>query len=134
MRFEVDPQPEARPPFPEGYDWALCSTNYRPTAALRKPSAPAPTMAFGHEQPRWLAVGVDGQVIHRVEGDESSRPVTAGTTKAPDSIRVTPHEAGVLQSFPGDYPWQGSKSGRYLQVGNAVPPLLVEATLRAVVP
>lgn len=35
---------------------------------------------------------------------------------------LTVEEVGILQDFPGDYPWQGStKSARYKQAGNAVP-------------
>ncbi len=52
--------------------------------------------------------------------------------KTPGSVRVTVEQAGVLQSFPIDYPWRGTKSSRYQQVGNAVPPLMAAAFYRAV--
>lgn len=46
-----------------------------------------------------------------------------------DGIRVSVQEAGVLQTFPVDFPWQGNKGEQYLQAGNAVPPLLARAVL-----
>ena len=45
--------------------------------------------------------------------------------------KITVAEAGVLQGFPVDYPWQGTKTSQFRQCGNAVPPQVAEAVLRS---
>ncbi|MGJ5898494.1 DNA cytosine methyltransferase [Streptomyces niveiscabiei] len=47
-----------------------------------------------------------------------------GSPQEPDTVRITVAEAAVLQSFRPDYPFQGTKTKQFEQVGNAVPPLL----------
>lgn len=146
-------------------DALLCPTNLRPNAALRRLDQPAPTMAFGHEQPRWVTpeelaeyrASVAEEVGPRVNNQSGTEfdlawpadrpaPTVAGrdlvtmpgananrfngsTKSRNDGVRVTIAEAGVLQSFPADYHWQGGKSDQFLQAGNAVPPLLARASL-----
>jgi DNA (cytosine-5)-methyltransferase 1 len=57
-----------------------------------------------------------------------------GSRGSSEAIRIGVEEAGILQGFRADYPWHGSRSRRFIQIGNAVCPplacLVVEAISR----
>ena len=50
----------------------------------------------------------------------------------PGSVRISTEEAAILQTFGILYPWRGTKTKIYEQIGNAIPPLLAQALLRQV--
>lgn len=131
----------------------LSTTNAtpRPNQAQRTPEKPAPTLAFGNGVPRWVErvnnqSGTEFDLPEQVAGPATAlatrdlvgfRGANAnrfnGSTKSRnDGIRVTIEEAATLQTFPVDHPWQGARTKVFQQIGNAVPPLLAEAVLAAV--
>jgi DNA (cytosine-5)-methyltransferase 1 len=46
---------------------------------------------------------------------------------------VSVNEAAALQTYEEPFEWRGSKTKQYLQIGNAVPPLMAEAVLSAII-
>ncbi|MFW6033757.1 MAG: DNA cytosine methyltransferase, partial [bacterium] len=95
---------------------------------------------WGHEAPATTIAGdprMTGRA-HHYPGDQGRKPVDvtealSDGAEAVQPVRVTVEEAAVLQSFPPGYPWQGTRTKQYQQVGNAVPPLLAYHLLRAVI-
>lgn len=82
--------------------------------------------------------GTGGDATKRGErtADQPAPTVTSkiGRNKwMPSENKVTVQEAAILQTFPADYPWQGTKGAQFLQVGNAIPPLLARHILKALV-
>jgi DNA (cytosine-5)-methyltransferase 1 len=94
------------------WKWSLRSNN-QANATVRNLDEPAATLFFGHRanECTWQQTNAQGEPTLR--------------------INLTTAEAGVLQTFPADYPWRGTKSRQFEQIGNAVPPVLAQHLLRA---
>lgn len=77
------------------------------------------------EGPEWCYRRPATTVVGSFRPDIISAPgyrTTVSRQNALGGVQVTVGQAGVLQSFPADYPWQGARGKQYLQAGNAVPP------------
>ncbi|CAB71857.1 MULTISPECIES: DNA cytosine methyltransferase [Streptomyces] len=98
---------------PHRWSWSLRSNN-QANATVRSIQEPAGTLFFGHRanECTWVA-------------EPATPPAEEAEVPAvPEPIRITAREAGLLQTFPADYPWAGNKGQQFSQIGNAVPPLL----------
>ncbi|MFB6392554.1 DNA cytosine methyltransferase [Polymorphospora lycopeni] len=120
--------------------WTLETENRTETSAGRLPyrrsvDRPAPTVVSNAG--RWeLHAGERGNATVRSLDEPAatvlcSRPgnLTWKTKEASRQVGIS--EAAVLQSFPADYPWHGTKTSQFLQVANAVPPVLATAIVAA---
>lgn len=82
--------------------------------------------------PPWTTERPATTVIGSFAPDVAAAPGYRGVgdpprQRADGSVRVSVTEAAVLQSFRPTYPWRGSRTRQYQQIGNAVPPLLARA-------
>jgi DNA (cytosine-5)-methyltransferase 1 len=91
--------------------WMLRVGN-RPSSTRRRLDQPAPTLLFAKALNDVSWIDSDGARIRR----------------------LTVQEAAVLQGFPAAYPWAGSRTKQFEQIGNAVPAPLATAVLRPLVP
>lgn len=83
-----------------------------------------------HDRPGVTVVGSFRPDIAAAPGWR--KPGDGPRQKAPGSVRITVQQAGIIQSFPADYPWQGSEQRKFEQAGNAVPCLMAGALIETV--
>lgn len=135
--------------------WKFVANDLLSNASHRPLDAPAPTITGGHDSNNrvWVPEAAnDGTTDADMEWtDNRPSPTIVGSfapdvvaapgyrgpgdgprQKAKGSVRVTPEEAAVLQSFPRSFVWEGSRSKVYQQIGNAIPPRLAAAILDTV--
>lgn len=93
--------------------WWILRQGARSNATTRRLDQPAGTLVAGHSRRdyQWIRVG---------DGPQEKRAFTIA-------------EAAVLQSFPADHPFAGSESRQFLQIANAVPPLLAAHVVAAAI-
>jgi DNA (cytosine-5)-methyltransferase 1 len=115
---ERDRRPASAPAFAlteKARSWTRLALrgNAQRNATVRRMAEPAPTIKGGKDYR-------DRGWIVEANGERALAPLTEA-------------EALALQTFPRDYPLQGSRTRRFLQIGNAVPPTLARALLATLV-
>ena len=111
-----------------GRDWKKGGT--RDDAQKIPTTRPAPTITGESNQSWWQTIP-SPTVVGSFHPEVVAKPgwrtsADASRQNTPDSVIITPEEGLVLQSFRSDYPVQGSKTNKWQQVGNAIPPLLAQ--------
>lgn len=118
----------------EGRWVALCER--QANGATRAMDEPAMTITGSADNGNYRWIELDRDVTEPAPTVDT-KAVGAWTIVGPRSmdgaIKITEADALVLQSFRPDYPLRGSRSQRFEQVGNAVPPLLAAAIIGALV-
>lgn len=114
---------------------------------------PAPTVTSKIDRNKWLDLDAVADIVRDNVNDQSGTPYDAewpakrpaltlagrpliphpgatanrfnGSTKSRnDGINITEEQASLLQTYPHGFAWRGTKTDRFLQIGNAVPPVL----------
>jgi DNA (cytosine-5)-methyltransferase 1 len=102
-------------------------------ARQRAITEPAPSIAGQSRNDAWVssrpATTVNGDARISEPGHHDSN--VSGSQQA-NAVRVSVREAALLQSFPSDWPWVGTQTSQFQQIGNAIPPRLARAILKSV--
>jgi DNA (cytosine-5)-methyltransferase 1 len=108
--------------------------NRRRDPVIRGTGLPATTI-LARGQLSWVArrpattVACDPRIARPGHKRDARQPSAPGRSEG--AVKVSVAQAAVLQGFRADYPWQGSRTRRFQQLGNAVPPPLARRVLEA---
>ena len=103
-------------------EWAKRANRPAPTLVGGSKKHGGPDLGPTRARQAWAELGVDGLGV-------ANAPPEPDFTGNP---RLTVEMTSRLQSFPPDWTLAGSKTQRYRQVGNALPPKLASAVARSV--
>jgi site-specific DNA-cytosine methylase len=96
---------------------------------------PAPTVALGKDVAGWVwrrpATTVSGDTRIHPPGHRANAAADGHKRAGPDAYRLSVAELAVLQDMPPDYPLQGTKTSQVRQIGNALPPTMLQAVVGA---
>ena len=151
VRHESEPAPTITGGNDHGNRKWVLRNNSSANACGREVDKPARTLYFGQRSNfcEWQSRPIESQpadtarpyhrpsttIVGSFKPEVVAAPgyrTTVSRQNAEGSIKVTQQEAAVLQSFPHDFPWQGSKSKQFQQIGNAIPPLLAQHIIHSV--
>jgi len=123
------PMSEPAPTFTgkSGHQWVLRSGQTVNGGDLAERPVEEPALTVTGRSDLWCWDRPATTIVASFRPDIVAAPgyrVSTPRQDAEGSVKITVEEALILQSFDPAYPVQGSKSKKFEQVGNAVPPLL----------
>lgn len=114
--------------------WRYMGDVHNSHGAIRAVEHPSATVTASQDNSnfKWMHERPSPTIVSEYRPDIVAKPNYRTTTSRQyerDSVSVTYNEAAILQSFPPDWPWRGSRTSCFRQVGNAIPPLLARAVV-----
>lgn len=112
--------------WPGAAAWAKQADTVAPTLVGGSKKHGGADLGPSRARAAWRELGVKGTSI------AEAPPGPDFPVDGPDSLpRLTVQMGGVIQGFPADWQWTGSKTAQWRQVGNAFPPPVAEAVAGA---
>lgn len=102
-----------------------------------RPQPPTMAQVLGWSEGHHIITrgNMTGDGGNRFSADQPSWCLTGSSRSwvRDDGLRLTAAEAGLLNGFRADYPWQGSRTSRFLQAADVVAPPMAAAVLTAAI-
>ncbi|MFJ4104967.1 DNA cytosine methyltransferase [Amycolatopsis japonica] len=106
-------------------EWAEQADKLAPTLVGGSWERGGPDLGPTGSKRAWAKMGVDGATVaNEVPGPDFVWDPTLGRD---GMVKLTVEQAACLQAFPPDWRFEGKKTARYRQIGNASPPPVAHA-------